>query len=109
MHKKLILVGACLVSSTLVGCGEAKVEWNCEGTGPSSLQCEVKNSGTASGEACFDIALVCSDGDHLSHFCTGIIEPGAINQKVVTKFTPEIDLNTECQGMEYRNQKITVQ
>ncbi len=59
MHKKLILVGACLVSSTLVGCGEAKVEWNCEGTGPSSLQCEVKNSGTASGEACFDIALVC--------------------------------------------------
>lgn len=91
----------------LAGC-EAKMEWECYGTGASSMQCAISNTGNQAGEVCFDIVAVCPDGEHIANVCSGKVEAGAMRQKVVNDFRPEIGMFTQCQGFEYRNEEVTL-
>ncbi len=96
------------VLGTLSGCdgGEARIEWECNGTTKNSMQCHFKNEGTVAGEACFDIVQVCSSGEHVANVCTGVINPGEMENKVVTHFAPGVGIFERCMGIEYRNKRI---
>ena len=102
------LVAAAFLSFLLGGCSkELKMEWNCKGTTKNSMQCEIKNTGTAAGEACFDIVQICGSGEHVASVCSGRIEPGAMENKVVTSFTPTVGWLETCMGTEFRNKRVT--
>ena len=99
-----------LLLLTLGGCSkQVKVEWNCKGTSKNSMQCEFRNNGQASGEACFDIVQICGNGEHVAHVCSGTIQPGSMDNKVVTSFSPQVGLLESCMGTEFRNKQITAQ
>ena len=111
--KRILPVAASLVAvvallTTLSSCGgEVKMEWNCKGTTKNSMQCEIKNNGTAAGEACFDIVQVCEKGEHIASVCSGTVQPGSIENKVVTSFKPPVGILESCMGTEFRNKRIT--
>jgi hypothetical protein len=101
-------VAAALLSLFLGGCSkELKMEWSCKGTTKNSMQCEIINTGTAAGEACFDIVQICGNGEHLASVCSGRIEPGSMENKVVTSFTPQVGWLESCMGTEFRNKRVT--
>ena len=98
----------CLVA--LSGCErKALIGWECSETSQSSMQCVFKNTGNATGEACFNIVKVCSKAEHSAYVCSGDIPPGGMENKVVTAFTPDFGLFENCMGTEFRNKKIKVQ
>ena len=101
----LLFAGVLL---TLGGCSkELKIEWSCKGTTKNSMQCEIKNTGAASGEACFDIVQVCDNGEHVANVCSGRVEPGSTENKVVTSFSPSVGIFESCMGTEFRNKRVT--
>ena len=103
---KLAVAGFLLFG--LSGCSkELKMEWSCQVTTRNSMQCEIKNTGTAAGEACFDIVQVCGNGEHLASVCSGRIEPGSMENKVVTAFTPQVGWLETCMGTEFRNKRVS--
>lgn len=104
----LILSAVVLLPLFIGGCGgEAKIAWSCKGTTKNSMQCEIKNTGTAAGEACFDIVQVCGNGEHVANVCSGRMEPGSVSAKVVPSFSPSVGLFETCKGTEFRNSRIT--
>lgn len=99
---------AVLLLFGLGGCSkELKMEWSCKGTTKNSMQCEIRNTGTAAGEACFDIVQVCKNGEHVASVCSGRIEPGLTETKVIAAFTPPIGWLETCMGTESRNKRVS--
>jgi hypothetical protein len=103
-----VLSVLAIAGSMLGGCSkEVKIEWSCQGTTKNSMQCTIKNTGATSGEACFDIVQVCAKGEHVAKVCSGRIDPGSMENKVVTSFSPAIGLLETCMGTEFRNKRVT--
>lgn len=94
----------------VTGCErKALIGWECETTSKSSMQCVFKNTGDATGEVCFNIVKVCSNGEHNAYVCSGDIAPGGMENKVVTAFSPDFGLFESCMGTEFRDKKVKVQ
>ena len=103
-----LLVTVVVITVMLNGCSkELKMEWSCKGTTKNSMQCEIKNTGTAAGEACFDVVQVCENGEHIASVCSGRVDPGSMENKVVTSFAPQIGWLEGCMGTEFRNKHVT--
>lgn len=79
--------------------------WECTATGASSLQCEIRNEGSAAGSLSFDVVAICGDKKHTASVNSGDVSAGGVIQRVVT-LQPEIGLYDECAGFEYRNEKV---
>lgn len=106
---KTSFVTVSLLTLMLAGCSkEAKLEWSCKGTTKNSMQCVIKNTGDAAGEACFDVVQVCANGEHVANVCSGRVEPGSMENKVVPSFAPKVGFLENCMGTEFRNKRITV-
>lgn len=104
-HAHLLSPVLCVIM--LAACSkEAKIEWSCQGTTKNSMQCEIKNTGEATAEACFDIVQVCKGAEHIAHVCSGTIPPGGMENKVVPSFTPPIGFLETCMGTEFRNKQV---
>jgi hypothetical protein len=105
---KTVLVAILMMMGTLVYADNgAKIEWRCAETGKNSMSCQVRNSGTAPGELCTEVVKVCSDGEHsYSSMCTGRLNAGDEDTKVIPYFVPKVRIFTKCYGTEFRN-KVT--
>ena len=108
MHSNEPWYALCVaLGLALTGCSkEAKMEWTCEGTTKNSMQCAIKNTGEAVAEACFDIVQICRNGEHVASVCSGAIQRGGMENKVVTAFLPPIGFLETCMGTEFRNKRI---
>lgn len=80
-------------------------EWECAATGASSLQCEVKNSGSATGSLSFDVVAYCDGNTHRGAVTVENVQQGEILQRVV-QLEPEVSSYAVCTGFEYQNQFV---
>ena len=104
---ELLLIVPTVVCFAIAGCSkEVKVEWSCQWTTSNSMQCNFKNIGQANAEACFDLVHVCKKGDHVAKVCSGSIQAGGTESKVVPSFTPPIGTLETCMGTEFRNKQV---
>ncbi len=85
---------------------ERKISWSCHDTGKNSQQCQIKNTGSVDASVCMDVVKVCSDGDHVTRFCSEMLRPGEVDTKVVSGFEPKVRLLVRCMGTEYRNKNF---
>lgn len=92
-------------SALTSGPDAANFSWECEATGASALQCEISNAGPGTGTLSFDIVAICDDGEHSATVNSGEVAAGSVVQRVV-RLSPEVSVNTSCDGFEYRNESI---
>lgn len=85
---------------------QALIEVKCHGTGVGTMQCQFQNKGTAPGEMCVDVVVICDDGKHKSRVCSGRIDPQGSAPKVVRDFLPPFQL-VPCAGVEYESMEVT--
>src|SRR5262245_17198943 len=82
------------------------VTWSCEPTSKNTAQCRFENKGEVVSEACFDYVRVCGGKDHVASICSGPIQIGGTESKVVREFRPAIGLLDSCVGTEFREKKV---
>lgn len=84
-----------------LGAPEFYVE--CIPTTATAANCTATNSGTAAGSVCFDLVVVCDDGNHVGHACVEGVQSGGMSNKIVHEFNPVLDGGTSCAGMEIQH------
>jgi hypothetical protein len=70
------------------------------------MQCQFKNTGVVTAGICVEVVKVCKGGDHAAYVCTGKMNPGEVEARVVNNFDPKIKFFESCQGVEYRNKSF---
>ena len=91
---------------TLSAQAEGRFGWNCRETSKNGMQCQFDDATSAAAEVCFDVVKICTDGHHKAPLCSGRLQPGDSELKVVASFDPKIHILTRCLGTEFQN-KVT--
>jgi hypothetical protein len=87
--------------------GGVSINSRCDAVPPDRIRCEYQSQ-KGSGEVCQDVVLVCADGEHVAHVCSGKVPKGEKVARVLTlaEFQPKVDPTGQCTQITLRNGEL---